>query len=116
MPPPLDLSHMAKLKHAEFHFRIPNVRWIVATLETAKTDTLQQITLHSSIFFDNEVSEVIHREWQDMDHLLARLWTSHSIVPEVKSTSRIRNLGFAAPVLLPKLVNMGVVCKVEKYE
>jgi hypothetical protein len=97
---------------------MPNVQWIVATLETAETNTLQQITLFSSVPFDT-VEEVIRREWQNLDHLLARLWTAHSIVPELKYTPTLEmklvDLGEAAPGLLPKLVNMGVVCEVGDY-
>ncbi|KAF9780892.1 hypothetical protein BJ322DRAFT_288059 [Thelephora terrestris] len=118
MPPPLDLSRAAKLKHVEFRFEMPDVQWIVATLETAETNTLQQITLFSSVPFDT-VEEVIRMEWQNLDHLLARLWTAHSIVPELKYTPTLEmelvDLGEAAPGLLPKLVNMGVVCEAGDY-
>lgn len=86
MPPPLDLSKASKLKDAEFRLAGPHIRWIVMTLETAKTareKTLEQITIRTVANFHDLIEETVHQEWQDLDHLLVELWTSHSIRPKV---------------------------------
>ena len=112
IPPPLDLSHAAKLKGVEFRLETPAVKWVVATLQTANTECLQQITIFSAATFDF-IMEVDHREWQDLDHLLVRLWISHSIIPKVKCTmiEETMILTEAAPNLLSRLVNEGVECE-----
>ena len=117
-PPPLDLSHAIKLKDVGFHFDNLSVKWIVATLQTAKSKYLRQITIFSSTSFDTVEGEV-RREWQDLDHLLVRLWTSRLIIPKIKYISAPEredvDLGEVAPSLLPELVSRGVVCEVGDY-
>ncbi|KAF9780911.1 hypothetical protein BJ322DRAFT_1023594 [Thelephora terrestris] len=49
--PALDLSRAAKLKNAESRFTGPSVEWVVATVQTAKTKTLQQVTIFLVPFF-----------------------------------------------------------------
>ena len=61
VPPPLDLSHAAKLKSVELRFESLSVRWIVATLQTAKTECLRWVTVFIGVCFDM-VEEVDHRE------------------------------------------------------
>ena len=106
VPPPLDLSHAAKLKSVELRFESLSARWIVATLQTAKTE-FRRVTDFIGVCFDM-VEEVDHREWQDLDHLLVRLWASHLIVPKLRYvvTKEARSL---VPTLLPELVNRGLV-------
>ena len=78
---------------------------------------LRQITIFSSISFDT--AEEVRREWQDLDHLLVRLWTSRSIIPKIKYIGALErenvDLGEVAPSLLPELVNREVVCEVGNY-
>ena len=107
IPPPLDLSHAAKLKSVELRFESLSVQWIVAMLQTAKTICFRRVTIFIGVCFD-VVEEVDRREWRDLDHLLVRLWTSHSIVPKLSYvvTKEIRSL---VPTLLPALVNSGLV-------
>ena len=107
VPPPLDLSHAAKLKSVELRFESLSVQWIVATLRIAKTECLRRVTIFIGVCFD-VVEEVDRREWQDLDHLLVRLWTSHSIVPKLRYvvTKETRSL---VPTLLPELVNRGLI-------
>ena len=61
----------------------PSVQWIVTTLQTAKTEHLQRITILARLRFDVFV-ETGRPEWQELDHLLVRLWTSRSIIPSIK--------------------------------
>ena len=115
-PPPLDLSHVAKLKDVEFRFVRPSVQWIIATLQTAKTKHLRRVTVFSSIRLD-KVQEVDRQGWQDLDHLLVQLWSSHSIVPKLKYTKAPERMGVreAAPNLFPELVNRGVEFEVRNF-
>ena len=113
MPFALDLSHTVKLKGVEFHLERPTVQWIVTTLQTARTRHLQQITIVSVATF-NLIEEMDRQEWQDLDHLLVRLWTSHSIITKMKC-ARARGrmvLREAVRILLPQLVSKGVECEV----
>ena len=61
----------------------PSVQWIITTLQTAKTEHLQQITILTRFPFDGFV-ETDRPEWQELDHLLVQLWTSRSIIPNIK--------------------------------
>lgn len=55
--------------------------------------------------------DVTYREWQDLDHLLAHLWTLHSVMPKImcKKPSQGNGLGSFVDNLLPELMNKGVV-------
>ena len=112
-PSPLDLSHAARLKDVEFHLMKPRVQWIVATLLTAKPEHLQQVTILAYLTPDSFM-ETDRPGWQNLDHLLARLWTSHSVIPRIKcpKTMDVTDL---IPSLLPKLVVKGLVCEVGYY-
>ena len=107
VPPPLDLSHAAKLKSVELRLESLSVQWIIATLQTAKTEYFRRVTIFIGVCFDM-VEDLDRREWQDLDHLLVRLWTSHSIVPKLRYvvTKETRSL---VPTLLPELVNRGLI-------
>ena len=105
--PPLDLSGATKLKDVEFWCTRPGIRWITTALLAAKSVCLRQITIHLRTAF----SEVISREWQDLGHLLVRLWTSRSIIPKIQYTTGEVNGGrrYLVPDLLPELTGMRVV-------
>ena len=113
-PPPLDLSQVARLQDVEICFAQSSVQWIVTTLRTANTKHLRQITIFPSVSL-NKVQEVDLRGWQSLDHLLVQLWTSHSIIPKIKTkytkTPERVDVGEVAPTLFPELVKRGVTCE-----
>ena len=75
------MSKATKLNEVVFRFAWPRIQWISKTLQTARLDTLRRICTTSYTIF-NPTEDVV-REWQELDHLLLRLWTSHSIIPKV---------------------------------
>ena len=107
VPPPLDLSRATKLKSVELRFERLSVRWIVATLQTAKTGCLRWVTIFTGVCFDM-VEDLDRREWQDLDHLLVRLWTSHLIIPKLRYVV-IKETESLVPTLLPELVKTGLI-------
>jgi hypothetical protein len=80
-PPPFDFSKATKLNDLEFKCITPDVQWITKTLLTTKN--LRKIRIQSHIVFADPIAETVRQEWRDLDRLLARLWTSHSIRPEI---------------------------------
>ena len=106
MPTPIDLSKARKLEKVKFRLDVntPNIEWITTTLHTTKSPKLQHIAIHFYIRWV-PTEERIREEWRDLDCLLARLWTSHSIRPEIKFLHW--NLGNVGPILLPGLATMG---------
>ena len=83
------------------------------SLQTAKSQNLCRITITIDLLtaFDLPIVGEIHREWQDLDRLLAQLWTLRSILPKVKYKRAIRGntLGEFPPGLLPDLTSMGAI-------
>jgi hypothetical protein len=74
------------------------------TLEATKPKYLRQITIHSDGLSPDPTPETV-REWRDLDHLLAGLWTSHSILPKISYRDCMQTV---APILLPELTSQGV--------
>ena len=113
----LDLSKTTKLKHVKFlHTSVKStVRWITTTLRTVESKTLQSITICPGSKIPETVGEAIHQEWKDLDRLLARFWTSHSIRPQVVYVVGKEGKDFrgTAPSLLPELTRRGLVDLVE---
>lgn len=88
----IDLSKVIKLTDVVFHSRSSNVERITATLQTSTHAhrNLRQITTYVlsgfypfSFDFIQIPVEEIRRQWQDLDHILVRLWESYSIRPRV---------------------------------
>ena len=77
---PLNLSKATKLRHVGFRFATPTVQWISITPQSAQLDALRRISIISGAFF--ATTEEVDRGWQELDQLLVRLWTSHSIYPK----------------------------------
>ena len=105
----LDLSKLTKFKDVEFG--CPDIQRITMTLQTAESISLEQITIHSPVDFEEPIVESGYREWQDLDRLLLQFWTSRSIRPKIsykpgKGTSGLRNV---VPRLLPELMSRGIV-------
>ena len=57
------------------------------------------------------IDEATRLEWQDLDHLLVRLWTTLSILPVFTYEKRGGGTGsgLLVPELLPELVKKGIV-------
>ena len=51
---------------------------------------------------------VNYREWENLDRLLAQLWTSRSIRPRIVFSTRDKMIGLV-PKLLPELSKHGAV-------
>ncbi|KAF9780889.1 hypothetical protein BJ322DRAFT_1082254 [Thelephora terrestris] len=113
MPGPLVLSEATKLQDVKFECTGLSVRWIIATLRTAKSTNLRKITITvaSSATLVDPIGETVYREWQDLDHLLDQLWTSRLICPSVVyDENRVTSgLGGLVLSLLPRLASKGVV-------
>ena len=99
--PSLDLSTAAKLKDVVFSSE-GSLRWINAALETIKSKELQRVTVKSWHML------VDYREWGDLDHALAQLWTSRSIRPTILLSREGEMIGLV-PELLPELTKQGAV-------
>jgi hypothetical protein len=110
--PPLDLSEATKLKDLSLRFGGPNVQRITMALQTVRSKSLQRIAIRPLYITSESLGgETVRQEWQDLDRLLVRFWTSHSIRPKIvygagKGESGLRDL---APGLLPELTRRGVV-------
>lgn len=104
--PPFDLSKHSKLKDIEFHVGCSSIKWIIMTLQASKPESLQRISIRGYCISTERLGE-IRREWRDLDRLLSRLWTLHSIVPEVTCVRCSKDL---VRRLLPELSGRGVVC------
>jgi hypothetical protein len=109
--PLLDLSEAAILKDVKFRWNKPNIQWITTALGTAKSEHLRHVTIRSSASFVDPIEETVRRAWQDLDHLLIRLWTSRSVRPEIEYEEKKEGngLGQVTPSLLPELTGRGVV-------
>lgn len=116
--PSLDLSKVTKLKDVEFRCGKPNIQWVTMTLQTIESENLQRITIDLYATLTSPVGETVHREWLDLDQLLAQFSTSHSIRPKImhgklEEGTNLRNL---APILLPELTRRGAVDVVDRIQ
>ena len=113
--PPLDLSKVTKLKELSFRCGDPNVRRITMALQTVRSRNLQQVAIHLYATSAKLITEEVRQEWQDLDHLLLQLWTTHSIRPKItyKGDKGGDDLRVSAPSLLPMLTRRGLVDLVE---
>ena len=98
----------------EFQQYEADIRWINATLKTAKSENLQKISIHFStvLLITNlvdPIDETICLEWQELDHLLLNLWTTRSVRLELTYEKRGGGIGLGVPVpkLLPELTRRG---------
>ncbi|KAF9780816.1 hypothetical protein BJ322DRAFT_1112217 [Thelephora terrestris] len=110
----LDLSEAIKLKEMRFESVGLDVRWVITALRTAKSANLQNIMIKigsSRSTLVKTIGETLHREWEDLDHLLDQLWTSRSIRPKVTYELRraANGLGELVQSFLPKLASKGVI-------
>ena len=86
--PSLDLSKAIKLKDMVFSCSESDARWITATVRTVTSNNLQRITVNLCPGPLTQTGVTVHREWEDLDCLLVRLWNTHSIRPKVRYEMR----------------------------
>ena len=114
MSPSFDLFKATKLKDVKFQLREPKVKWVTTALQTIRPKNLQQITINFinplRFIFPGSIDETTRLEWQALDHLLFRLWTTCSIRPvlayeyDQEGGTGSRILG---PKLMPELASRG---------
>ena|ERR1700753_2942989 len=110
MPPPLDLSKATKLKDLDFVLSISTIQWITMTLQATKSEILRRITIRLISVHLSSAEGKVHSELHDLDHLLAELWTSRSVLPKVElKIMEGRISGELVASLFPKLTSMGAV-------
>ena len=108
-PLSIDLSNATKLKDIEFRPYEPNVSWINATLQTARSKDLREIIIHIPTTLFRSIDETTRLEWQDLDHLLVWLCTTRSVRPVFTYEKSGEGSGpeERVPELLPELVSRG---------
>ena len=99
--PSFDLTKATELKDVKFQQYGSKVGWINATLQTAKSKNLRQITIHFRSTYMLE-DEKTRPEWQDLDHLLVQLWTTRST--DIVFIFRREDVGEGVRVLAQKLL------------
>jgi hypothetical protein len=110
MPHPFDLSNLSKLREVEFRWNTPDIQFLTASLQTVKSPNLRRISITIGQFvpFLARVGRAVHREWLDLDRMLAQWWTSRSILPKIRYEWK----GDFASRLLPELTSRGAVSAV----
>ena len=113
--PSINLSRLTKLEEVVFESVTQNLQWIAATLQTAESKDLWQVTIRSHAAIEDPVSEPVLRKWRDLDHFLLRFWTLHSVRLKIayRKGYEGHDLGGLAPMLLPELTGRGAVDLVE---
>jgi len=92
-PTSVDLSRATRLKDVTFRICSRGVEWVTTALRTIahKHRDLRQISI-SAAYLSNlpdgdisvrEVEQQTTGQWLELDRLLAQLWESHSIPPEI---------------------------------
>jgi len=66
-----------------------NIQWVLTALRTITPNhqSLQEVSLHAPCLLCGSrraIGEAARRRWSEFDHLLARLWESHSICLKVR--------------------------------
>ena len=111
--PSLDLSKATKLRDIVFRCKNSGVQRVTAALHTIEPKNIEQISLELShyIFW-----RTVHQEWLDLDSLLVRFWTLHSLRLKVTYESR-RGWGDRRETvarLLPEVMRRGIADLVEQ--
>ena len=96
-----------------FRCKNSDVQRVIAALHTVEPQNIEQIQLELShyIFWGT-----VHQEWLDLDSLLVRFWTLHSLRLKVTYESR-RGWGDrkeSAARLLPEVMRRGIADFVEQ--
>jgi len=99
-----------------FLCRRSRIHPIVTALQTVESKNLQRITVRLyTVTTEDPVEEMVRQEWLDLDRLLVRFWTSHSIRPRLmyEPVPGGKDMRDYAPGLLPELTRRGLVDLVE---
>ena len=111
-PPRLDLSKAQKLKDVEFLLAGLDVGRTIDMPRTTRLESPRQIVIFLYPL-PMTIKDTGVQEWQGLDHLLVRLWTSHSITPKIKYREGFgTDFGGLGPRLSPNLTGGGVVYEV----
>jgi len=85
-------------------------------LQTLESKNLQRITIRLyTVTTEEPIEETVLQEWLDLDRMLVRFWTSHSIRPRLMYASNEgrKDMGDRAQSLLPELTKRDLVDLVE---
>ena len=111
--PSLDLSKATKLKDVVFDNIRSEIQWVTTTIKTIKSKDLQQIGIISYAYIpmSSPVRREILQKWQDLDHLLVQLWTSHSVRPKIMYQGKhgADDARGVTQRLLPELTRRGII-------
>lgn len=109
----LDLSTARKLKGVTFVCKTLDIHWIATALDTMEIKNIQGIAfvLSHDTIVRSLAEQSIHREWLDIDHLLAQFWASYSLRPRLSSECEQgdRSLEGDVAKLLPESTKRGIV-------
>ena len=113
----VNLSKATSLKALALRPEPRNVKWVSTALQTITLEhqDLRKISIY--LYFDDStlaflgihvrqaIGEEVFRQWLDIDHFLAQLWESHSIHPEIMSTtgSETEDMRDCIACLLPQI-------------
>lgn len=110
----INLSKATRLKVLAFRPTSENVEWVTAALRTVALGhrDLRQVSIY--VRFDpnltnigvnvgQAIGEEIFRQCLDLDRLLAQLWESHSILPEIMSPDKTRDMVDRIGCLFPEI-------------
>ena len=106
----LDLSKATELRLLTLWWRGSNIRRIIAALQTIESKKLARITIYP-VDLKKVIAETDRQDWKDLDCLLVRFSTSHSIRIHVMYAPVIGRgyTGGRILRLLPKLTKRGLV-------
>ena len=109
----IDLSTATKLKHLMLRCGGSSIQRVITSLQTVVSESLQQITIHPHATV--LLGTAVRQEWQYLDHLLVRFWTSHSIRPRIVYEQYMgeREMRNHTSSLLPELTRRGLIDLVE---
>ena len=114
--PSLDLSKATKLKYLTVFCRGLKIQQTVMVLQTVESKTLRRITIHPyAVTPQGLIEGAVQQEWQDLDRLLVKFWTSRSVRSQLvygrdQGGNYLRD---HAPSLVPELTSRGLVDLVE---
>lgn len=107
-----DISKATKLKYLMFLWQGSDVQWIITTLQTLESKTVQDISIYPLDPLPETVEEAICEEWRNLDRPLVQFGTSHSTRIRVAYVTGNDTRG-SLPNLLPELTRRGLVDLVE---
>ena len=88
---PLDLSQARNLRVVDIWSSAEDVEWITKSLRSIQSENFRRIkiTVKPPSKLINPIGEMIQRELADLDRILVKLWTSHSVFLKVRCERRL---------------------------